>query len=110
MKITDVQTTTFRYRSRLVRDDEGHTHPGPEHDALQILTRITTDEEVDGYCFGGSEDMLGPARAALVGRDPMDREQIFQRLRHDQRSHRAALSDRAIGALDMALWDFAGRL
>lgn len=110
MKITDVQATAFRYPSTLGRDEEGHTHPAPVHDATQVITRVTTDEEVDGYCFGGTEDMIPAARAALVGRNPLDREQIWQRLRHDQRSHRAILSDRNIAALDMALWDFAGRL
>jgi L-alanine-DL-glutamate epimerase-like enolase superfamily enzyme len=110
MKITGIENATFRYRSTTVRDEEGHTHPGPEHDAQMTVTRIRTDEVAEGYCFGGSNDMLEPARKALLGRNPLDREQIWQRLRHDQRSHRAQLSDRNIGAIDMALWDLAGRL
>ncbi len=110
MKITAVELLTFRYRSKLVRDEEGHTHPGPEHDATLNVTRVSTDEGISGHCFGGTEDMLAPARAALIGRDPLDREAIWHRLRHDQRAHRVGLNDRNIAVLDMALWDFAGQL
>jgi hypothetical protein len=35
MEIVDVVTQGFHYRSRTVRDTDGHTHPGPEHDATQ---------------------------------------------------------------------------
>ena len=42
MKVVDVVVETFRYRSQVVRDAEGHAHPGPEHDATQSLLRIFT--------------------------------------------------------------------
>jgi hypothetical protein len=48
MRIVDLVTETFHYRSRVVRDSEGHTHPGPEHDARQTLLRIVTDEGAEG--------------------------------------------------------------
>ena len=48
MKIVDLVTETFHYRSRHVRDSEGHGHPGPEHDARQTLLRIVTDEVIGG--------------------------------------------------------------
>ena len=53
MRITSLDTMTFRYRSRIVPDVDGHIHPGPEHDAFQTVTRIRTDEGAEGYCFGG---------------------------------------------------------
>ena len=37
MKIVDMHVRTFTYASRIVRDAEGHTHPGPEHEATQSL-------------------------------------------------------------------------
>ena len=55
MTITGVESLTFTYRSHVGRDDEGHGHPAPEHDATQTLTRVRTSAGMDGYCFAGSE-------------------------------------------------------
>ena len=38
MKIVDVIVESFNYKSHIVRDSEGHTHPGPEHDATQTCS------------------------------------------------------------------------
>jgi L-alanine-DL-glutamate epimerase-like enolase superfamily enzyme len=110
VKITSVEATRFRYRSRVVRDEEGHTHPGPEHDAVQTLTTVKTDEGVEGHCFGGSPDLARLATRILEGEHPLDREWIWQRLRQNQRSERVLLDDRNIGVIDQALWDLAGQL
>jgi len=110
MKITNIEVLTFTYRSRVVRDAEGHAHPGPEHDALHSLTRITTDEGVEGYCFGGNEAMVQVARPLLIGENPLDRERIWQTLRRRQRLEKDALADHHIAVIDMALWDLAGHL
>jgi hypothetical protein len=40
MKIVDVKVRVFRYTSRLVRDSDGHTHPGDPHTAQQALLSI----------------------------------------------------------------------
>jgi L-alanine-DL-glutamate epimerase-like enolase superfamily enzyme len=85
MKITDIKVITFKYRSAMVRDAEGHSHPGPEHDAQRTVTRIITDEGLEGYAFGGSPVMLDTARQVLIGEDPLNRERIWQRLRQFQR-------------------------
>ena len=110
MKITSVEATRFRYRSRVVRDEEGHTHPGPEHDAIQTLTTVKTDEGVEGHCFGGSPDLAELATRFLKGEHPLDRERIWQRLRQNQRAERVLLDDRNMGVIDQALWDLAGQL
>ena len=90
MKIVDIGVKVFTYRSKEVRDSEGHGHPGPEHDALQALITITADDGTAGYCFGSP----GSARQAvldqyvkpeLIGRDPHDRELIWQGLYKRQR-------------------------
>ena len=110
MRIENIEVITFKCRSRHCSDSEGHGHPGPEHDATASLTHVSTDVGVDGYCFGGSPAMLGPARELMVGEDPLDRERIWQRLCRAQRIHSIALQDSSISALDQALWDLAGRL
>jgi len=111
VKITDIEAIAFRYRSKIVQDEEGHAHPGPEHDATETLTKVSTDAGVEGYCFGGSQATVEVARPVLVGQDPFDRESIWQRLRQYQRMGKArtALADRYLGVIDQALWDLAGR-
>jgi L-alanine-DL-glutamate epimerase-like enolase superfamily enzyme len=110
MKIVDVQTQTFRYRTTIVRDSEGHTHPGPEHDATQSLLRIVADTGAEGYCFGAHPQAIHTiVREALIGEDPFYRERIWQRLKEWQRLHLSTLSDRVLACVDLALWDLAGR-
>lgn len=109
MRITGIETIAFQYKSKIVRDEEGHTHPGPEHDAIQTLTKILTDEGIEGYCFGGSPQLARTVEPLLIGQDPFDRERLWQRMRQSQRLDKLGLADRNIGVIDMALWDLAGR-
>ncbi len=109
MKIRDVEVICFGYRSKMITDSEGHGHPGPEHDAEMTLTKISTDEGAEGYCFGGSPATLDAVRGAVVGEDPMNRERIWQRLRNFQRLNRNVFNDQQISVIDQALWDLAGR-
>jgi L-alanine-DL-glutamate epimerase-like enolase superfamily enzyme len=110
MKIVDVQTETFRYRTKVVRDSEGHTHPGPEHDSTQSMLRIITDSGVEGYCFGANPQVVRSiVHEAIVGEDPFYRERIWQRLKEWQRLHIGTLSDKVLCSVDLALWDLAGR-
>ena len=110
MKIVDLVTETFHYRSRMARDSEGHSHPGPEHDARQTLLRIVTDEGVEGYCLGAQAQIIeGLVKPLLIGEDPLYRERIWQTLKERQRLHMGVLSDRVLNVVDMALWDLAGR-
>jgi L-alanine-DL-glutamate epimerase-like enolase superfamily enzyme len=110
MKIIDVVTEPFTYKSKIVRDSEGHTHPGPEHDATQTLLRIVTDEGAEGYCFGANKEAIDRiVKPILIGADPFYREKIWQILRERQRLHLGQLSDRVLAAVDLALWDLAGR-
>jgi len=114
MKITDVRVDVFRYESEIVEDDEGHQHPGPKQEAQSALLTVVTDEGAEGYGFG-SPDLLRKSvidrylRPVLTGRDPMDREQIWQHLFHWQRLGWGALSDHAVAVAETALWDLAGR-
>jgi len=109
MKIVDVGTEVFRYKSNVAHDLEGHTHPGPERDATQTLVKIVTDEGAEGYCFGGDKQVVEQlVKPGLVGEDPFHREKIWQWLKQRQRLSRL-LSDRVVATVDMALWDLAGR-
>src|SRR5687768_10948994 len=112
MKIADMTVRRFRYRSQVVRDSEGHGHPGPEHDAVQSLLTITTDDGATGHAFGNvSEGVIASlVKPHVVGQDPFYRERIWQSLRERQRLHLGQLSDRVLAAVDLALWDLAGQV
>jgi L-alanine-DL-glutamate epimerase-like enolase superfamily enzyme len=111
MRIADVKVRVFNYTSNIVRDDEGHTHPGEEHDAQGALLTVVADDGTQGHSFGPVRP--GPVaqfmKPLLVGEDPYDREKIWQHLVHNQRGSGGALSDRAIATVELALWDLAGR-
>ena len=109
MKITQLVCQTFHYQSDTVRDSEGHSHPGPAHDARQTLLRIVTDSGVEGYAFGADADAIRQYVApALLGQDPFYRERLWRAVQERQRLF-PSLLDRTIGVVDCALWDLAGR-
>ncbi len=112
MKIATVSVQRFRYRSNIVRDSDGHGHPGPEQDAVQSMLTITTDDGASGHYFGGMsttaiEQIVAPM---LVGEDPFYRERIWHALKERQRLHLGTLPDRVLTAVDLALWDLAGQV
>ena len=110
MKIVDVITRRIRYRSLTVRDSDGHGHPGPEHDASQAMVTIVTDEGLEGHAFGGNPDVIrGLVKPLLLGNDPFYRERIWQMLKERQRLHLDTLGDKTLCAIDLALWDIAGK-
>lgn len=111
MKIVDVTVQRFGYRSKIVRDSQGHGHPGPEHKASQSLLTIVTDEGIKGTCIGGiaPATLENTVKPLLIGEDPFYRERIWQALKERQRLNLASLHDRVLTVIDMALWDLAGR-
>ncbi|HEX4840677.1 MAG TPA: enolase C-terminal domain-like protein [bacterium] len=110
MRIVDLQLISFTHRSKIVHDAEGHSHPGPEHEATQTLTIVATDEGARGCCFGGTEALIHLVKPVLVGENPLNRERIWQTLRGVQRLNNGVLSDRRLAVIDMALWDLAGQI
>ena len=113
MKISDVRVEVFKYESAVVEDSEGHLHPGPKREARNALVTVVTDDGAAGYSFG-SPDLLRESvmerhvRPALLGRDPFDRERIWQDLFKWQRLGWGAFSDNAVAGVATALWDLAG--
>ncbi len=71
------------------------------------LLRITTDEGVEGIAPYGGSASLEEIKYQLLGRDPLDREQIWQSCWRNLRSSRLGY---AIGAVDCALWDLLGKI
>jgi L-alanine-DL-glutamate epimerase-like enolase superfamily enzyme len=112
MKITDVSVQRFQYRSKIVRDTDGHGHAGHEHDAVQSLLTITTDEGLSGHYFGVPNPAVieNVVKPYLVGEDPLFREKLWHGLKERQRLNLATLADRVMTAVDLALWDLGGKI
>jgi L-alanine-DL-glutamate epimerase-like enolase superfamily enzyme len=115
MKITDVTLTLFTW------DNIPLTHYGVSSRSeaggnKQLgLLRIATDEGVEGHAFLGHSavggDADGPAlieflKPRIMGENPLFREKIFLALERFS----IATGYRAVGAVDVALWDIAGKV
>ena len=113
MKIIDVTLTLFRWDGIPPTTYNDHTGQFSGESQLGLVT-IITDEGIQGHAFLGSSmfsaDQDGPGlvknlKPLLVGRDPLDREYLYDRIWHRNRF----VTLRAIGAVDVALWDIGGK-
>jgi L-alanine-DL-glutamate epimerase-like enolase superfamily enzyme len=111
MKITDLSVTMFNWNSEAWQTGSG-SFGG--HRLLGIVT-VHTDKGVDGHAFLGSsrqgaDAFVGPlmefVKPFVMGRNPLDSGAIWARLWKMNRS----VSTNAIGAVDVALWDIAGKV
>ncbi|MGC9520326.1 MAG: mandelate racemase family protein [Anaerolineae bacterium] len=111
MQITDITMRLFRTTSQIIRDSEGHSHPGPSHASQQGILTIQTDEDCEGYAFGSipQPTLERLVKPILVGENPFYRERIWQALKERQRLNLGSLGDRILALVDIALWDLAGR-
>lgn len=115
MKIESVTATEFSYPTRRSVDAAGHSHPGPETLARQALLTIRTTDGAEGHVFAPSQVVRTHVlnqfvRKVLVGADPFQRERLWSELEHWQRGSAGQLTDRALAAVDSALWDLQGRV
>ncbi len=114
MKIVDVTVRVFRHKTQIARDKAGHSHPGKESDTQNGLLTVICDDGTEGYTIYNPE-VIRPFvveklfKPILVGKDPFQRELIWQELLLRQRGSAEQLTDRALCAIELALWDVAGR-
>jgi len=113
MKITDVTLTLFAWDDIPATTYGAHTGRFAGRSALGLL-RLITDQGIEGHAFLGSamnsaevdgHGLITHLKPLLVGRNPLDRERLNQELWKRQR----ATTVRCIGAVDVALWDVAGK-
>lgn len=114
MRINDVTVTVWewkdipptRYTKTISSSATLATHMG--------LVRITADDGTEGHSFIGSalggigsdgDTIVKRIKPMLVGEDPLARERIWQTLMRRTRGQ----AIRVIGAIDVALWDLAGK-
>lgn len=115
MKITDIEVIPFRVPMVKRRFHLGQITP--DYETIQTLIRISTDEGAEGYYLGGyghgDQDGLPPEHIAfiqnrikplIVGQDPYYRERFWQWMYTMN-----IFPENVVSAIDMALWDLAGR-
>lgn len=111
MKITDLTMTMIEWTGARVQ--YGAHNPVLSSSQIGLVT-IRTDDGVVGQSYLGASyrsaeieawSMINVLKPVILGRDPFDRGIIWKALLNRINSS----SYRAIGAIDVALWDLAGK-
>ena len=114
MRITDLTVTMFEWRG-LPAASYSDKNPQAAATSELGLVSIETDAGVTGHAFLGASfrsarldvlSLLRHLKPAVIGQDPLDRERLWQALSRRIR----ATTYRCIGAIDVALWDLAGKV
>src|SRR4051812_9154742 len=110
MQIVDVRVTAFPLapaarprRNSIIRSSTGRSFSRLE---------IVTDEGLVGMALGGSRAIAaGPLRAAILGEDPLNTEQLWQKMYMGGWRKPVAKGEHiaAMSKVDMALWDLKGK-
>ena len=114
MKITKVTATIWEWKDIPPTRYTTTIASSGTRTAQMALVRIATDDGVEGHSFLGSA--LGSAtrdvaylidgiKPMLMGEDPLARERLWQQMFRRSRGQML----RAVGAVDVALWDLAGK-
>lgn len=114
MKIVDVTIRIFAHKTEIARDKAGHSHPGKPTDTRNGLLTVKCDDGSEGHCIYNPEVIRSYVverlfKPVLIGQDPFERERLWQELLLRQRGSAEQLTDRALCAIELALWDLAGR-
>jgi len=113
MKITDLTLTLFAWDDIPPTQYGQHTGKFAGQSQLGLVT-VSTDEGIQGHAFLGSssrgahmdgESLVHYLKPIVMGQDPLDRERLYGAMY--RRTRMTTL--RAIGAVDIALWDIAGK-
>ncbi|MHB1004765.1 MAG: enolase C-terminal domain-like protein [Chloroflexota bacterium] len=111
MKVTDLSLTLFKWDSPVWKA-AGNSFGGEV--TLGVVT-VSTDEGVEGHSFLGSSrqgadefviPLMKVIKPLVVGHDPLFTGALWERMWNQRRY----VSPRLIGAIDVALWDLAGKI
>lgn len=117
MKITDIKLHALKDETdALVTSCDGlFQDDGPAGRIQYSLVRILTDEEIEGHYIVWSEvptarpnalaEVLRQVKPYLIGQDPLARERLWQKLGALWYGQKGP----ALAAVDIALWDIAGK-
>ena len=114
MKIKDVRYELY-LQKKLFEPPRGwrRDFPRPTEKPIFPVMRIITDDGIEGFAFGGavawgypravSERDISIVKQVIIDKDPFDREWVWQRL------WQLRVPIGALSAVDIALWDIAGK-
>ena len=114
MKITDVTLTMFKWEGLPAALPKKHSVQPGSSSQIGLLT-ISTDAGVDGHAFLGTSNrsaeldalsLITYLKPVVMGRDPLAREKLHETMIFLQNN----TTMRAIGAVDVALWDIGGKV
>lgn len=94
------------HRVAFVPDDEKWLGKEPSGTQTASLTRIITDEDIEGWCTG---TISNATKEMLIGRDPLNREYIWEMLWHGSRGGASGVPGRDLMVVDVAIWDILGK-
>ena len=112
MKVSDVQIDVVRRELPALELQDGLR---PAHSIEQGVLRVFTDEGIEGNCLIGAwipaephfRPILDVIKPELVGREPFEREWLWDRMQFLATCFR--LSETSWAPVDVALWDIAGK-
>ena len=113
INITDVTLTIFRWTGLPKITYTRNSTAGTGEANLGLVT-IKTDAGIDGHAFLGSSfrpvdidarGFIDNLKPIVMGQNPFDRERLYRAMMTQNRS----IMYRPIGAMDIALWDIAGK-
>jgi len=114
MRITDVKVTVWEWKDIPPTRYTLRVKSAGTKSVEMGLVRILTDEGIEGHAFLGNalatlgndgKMVVERFKPMLVGKDPLAREQIWQAMT----GWAMGGVMRVIGAIDVALWDLAGK-
>jgi L-alanine-DL-glutamate epimerase-like enolase superfamily enzyme len=113
MKITDLSVMLFSW-DNIPPVSYSDKSPAVSGASELGLVTLYTDEGIEGNAFLGSSfrgarldvaSLILHLKPLVIGQDPLDRERLFLALQGRIR----ATTYRCVGAVDIALWDIAGK-
>ncbi len=108
MKITNIETFDLRCN---IEPSFGWSQGWLDH-RMTTLVKISTDDGLTGWGEGGASALInGLLAPLLIGQDPMQRTGLWERMFHAlyNGNNFVGLAGSALSALDIALWDLAGK-
>lgn len=114
LTVTDVSLTVFRWTG-LPPVTYTRNSTGPDGEGRLGLVSIETDAGITGHAFLGASfrpvdidarGFVDNLKPIVLGQNPLDRERLYHAMMTQNRS----VMLRPIGAMDIALWDIAGKV
>ncbi len=115
MRIKDVKVTVWEWKDIPPTRYHRSAKSSNSRSTHMALIRLINDSGLEGYAFLGNalsplgnsaEQIVGQYKTFLIGKDPLDREFIMQKLS----SWAMGGTMPIIGAIDVALWDLAAKI